>query len=75
MIFGVRLLGVVSGFTRGVFQLGLEMGSVMIRLANAGKDPDSPNTGFDLAGVMRLLRRALHVADALRVRLRTPSEI
>ena len=70
---GVVLIGVLKGFTRGVFGLGRVMKDVIDRLKGQGVDPYSPEAGVDLKTVTALLRRALHLADALRVRLKTPA--
>ena len=69
---GVALIGVLKGFTRGVFGLGRAARGMIVRLTNEGAEPYSANSGFDFPTVVSLLRRALHLADALRARLLTP---
>jgi hypothetical protein len=67
------LIGVARGFARSVLGLGRAMTVAIDRLANEGAAPFSANAGYDFPRVMTLLRRAIHMADALRARLRTPA--
>jgi hypothetical protein len=73
VVRGVALIGVLKGFTRRVFGLGRVMKQVLVRLDQEGVDPHSANSGFDLTAVLNRLSRALHLADALYARLRTPA--
>jgi hypothetical protein len=70
---GVALIGVLAGFTRRVFGLGRVAVQVVARLEKEGADPYSTDTGFDIKSAVGFLHRALHLADALRARLRTPA--
>jgi hypothetical protein len=73
VVRGIGLIGVVRGFARSVLGLGRAMSSAFDRLENEGVEPFSANAGYDFSRVMILLRRAIHMADALRERLRTPA--
>jgi hypothetical protein len=72
MARGVGLFGVVKGFARSVLGLGRVMSGAMDRLEGEGAEPMSANAGYDFPRVMELLRRAVHMADALKARLLTP---
>jgi hypothetical protein len=72
---GVALVGVLAGFTRRVFGLGRVAAQVVVRLEKEGADPYSTDTGFDIKSAVGLLQRALHLADALRARLRIPAVV
>ena len=71
--YGVGLIGVVKGFARSVLGLGRVMSGAMARLEGEGAEPMSANAGYDFPRVMVLLRRAVHMADALKARLFTPA--
>jgi hypothetical protein len=73
VVRGVALIGVLKGFTQRVFGLGRVMKQVLDRLDKQGVDTRSANSGFDMKSISNLLRRAMHLADALRARLRTPA--